>query len=488
MKTCLKRIAALLLCLCLLAPCAALAEEDYTGRRFYIEAQMDASAYPAGQQAMLSGIADLVNQLSFEGELDRSFDGSFDLTGDLLLEHAEETRTPMHLYGTAAYWGLQSPLLNDQTLMFNMDALLEFAMKIYFHMDIPLQRIALFLTPYAHNIAFAAMVTEWQTVFGTADDARTIPKDDVMTLAQQLADIASTDRGFLYWVKAVALESGYDEVIMNAMETLPEWIEGFVDEDGIAITVNGPTETWRAGDVTLFTRTIAENKRDTWALTLPPTLSGYQLSASCSGDESGASFTFSLRVDSEDEGTVLDAHITADSLPLSLLITAPFSLSVDLLGAAVGDEGIHARFEGDGSDGAFTLRQLSPETSAPMLTLTGSLEECQPNIKPAYSQSNVQGVTVFSLNDTTLAELLSHVKESMISGLLPLLRHVPASSFQSVMDLLEDSGVLSAIAAGALSGDDAISDEEDGWVEEESWSEDEEDFAEEEEYEVEAEE
>lgn len=488
MKSFFERITALLLCLCLLTPCAALAEEDYTGRRFYLEAQMDASAYPARQQAVLSGIADLVNRLSFEGELDRSFDGSFDLTGDLLLEHAEETRTPLHLYGTAAYWGLESPLLSDQALMFNMDALLEFAMKIYFHMDIPLQRVALFLTPYAHTSAFAAMFSEWQTVFGAAEGTRTISKDDVMTLAQQLANIASTDRTFLYWVKAVALESGYDEAIMNAMETLPEWMDSLVDEEGVSITVKGPTETWRAGDTTLFTHTIAENRRDTWALTLPPTPSGYQLSASYSGDESGASFTFSLRVDSEDEGTVLDARIAADSLPLSLLVTAPFSLSVDLLGTAVGDEGFHARFEGDGSDGAFTLRQLNPETSAPMLTLTGSLEACTPNVKPVYSQSTVQGVTIFSLNDTTLAELLSHVKESMISGLLPLLRHVPASSFQSVMDLLEDSGVLSAVAAGALSGENAISDEEDGWAEEESWEEEDEEYMDDEEYDVEAEE
>ena len=67
-----RRMLALLVCLCLLAPGPARAEEDVTGVRFSLRAQLEPSAFSAASDTLktLSGLSQLLDAMTLEGTLD----------------------------------------------------------------------------------------------------------------------------------------------------------------------------------------------------------------------------------------------------------------------------------------------------------------------------------------------------------------------------------------------------------------------------------
>ena len=450
-----RRALAVLLCLCMLMPTLAFAEQDATGLRFDLRMSMDASAFPREQQKFLSGVADLLNILSIRGTLDQSFTGAFDMNAVLSLNDLEETRTSLRLYGIRSLWDVESSLLGQERLMINMSALLEFSLKAYLHLNLPLQRVTMLLFPYVHSNAFDGLLRAWRDVMLVKPKrSRTITQDDALALAQQLADIAGEDRAFYYWVKGLALESGYDETIMEIISMLPEWAETFVDKTGIQVTIKKDgTETWETGKVTLFTRIRQENMT-TWSATPPAFPGGYTFAASYSGQPNGEHL-LNVSIADEEGLHLLDATVLANNIPdltSEVPISAPFSLAVDATGELLAQE-LHFRFEGEGEGNHFTLRMLSPENNLTQLTLWGTLEPYTPAVTPKYTRAELrEAVNLLSVNEASLSDLMGKIAAPMLKGVFPLLLNMPASSMQSMMDLLTDSGLL-ALLAGTASTD-----------------------------------
>ena len=211
-----RRMLALLVCLCLLAPAPVQAEADVTGVRFSLQAQLEPSAFSVASDTLktLSGLSQLLDAMTLEGTLDRSFTGSFALNAALTLYGLPETRTELRVFGTDSHWCVQSSLLGDETLMINLLALLEFSIKAYSHLGIPLQRAALLATPYVHTSAFEALASAWNQVIGAKTGSRTISRAKVLSLAKQMAEIAADARALRSGVQAVALATGCDEVMI----------------------------------------------------------------------------------------------------------------------------------------------------------------------------------------------------------------------------------------------------------------------------------
>lgn len=478
MRSILRRVLCAVLCLCLVAPSLAVAEQDASGLKFDLQFQMDPAAFPQEQQKIAAGLSDLLNILTLQGTLDQSFTGSFDLNAELMLGGQEATRTPFRLYGNESHWGIKSSLLGDEMLMVNMVALLEFAIKAYFHLNIPMQRVALLVSPYVHTSAFENLISAWRSVMLAKEGKRTISRKDVLALAAQLSEIAESERSFQYWVKALALESGYDEDILDVAMSLQEWAESFVGKKGIVITTKGATETWQTGDITLFTRTV-EDSVTAWSVTLPMTPNGYLASAYYNGQPNGE-HVLHITIEDEYEDQLLDCTVKANNIPdltCEVPIASPFSLEVEMSGEALADD-VHVLFLGEGENGYFTLSMVNPETGAPQLTLSGTLDAYIPEVVPNHAtQELLEGVNLLSINDTTLTELLSNIGKPMVEGLFPLLVHMPASSIQTLLDLLTDSGILGLLASGGATSygeeefyDEAYGDEE-FWDDEEYYEE-----------------
>lgn len=441
MKKNVCRLLAALLCLTL-APFAALAEEADIGLRFDLTFQMDDAAYPQEDQALLEGVAELLNMMSLSGTLAVSAP-SFDMQFDLMLEDSEETRTSFRLYGLDTHYQLESSLLGDQGLMMNNLALLEFAMKAYFHLDMPLQYVALLISPYAHTSAFDWVRQEWNGVMHAQEGDRVIPRDAVLELAAYMSENAEMDRAFSFWVQALTLDAGYSDSIFEAMYGLADWADGFLDEEGITVTVADGMETWTTGGETLFIREIS-SEGDRWSLTLPASLEGYLAQMDCSRE--GGNITWSLLCTDEEETTLLDAGMTLTNLPEAL----PFDGEAALDGHIGGDmlaEEVQWRWELASDDRQVTLRQVDAATQAPMLTISGTWEAAALDA-PAYSPEMLDGVNIFSISDASLAELVHGVAEPFVKGMVPVLLRMPLSSYQSMFALLDQYGILPLLTSG----------------------------------------
>lgn len=462
-----KRAAALLLCLCLLIPCLAGAEGAHAVR-FTLEAEMHADAYPEADRPLMEALSELIGIISLDGTFEYNED-CIDLNARLLLEHAEETRTTLRLYGCEDTWALKSSLLGDQQLYFPLTSLLEFCMKAYFHLNVPLQRVGVLLTPYVHKDAFATFTSLWNAVMNTSEGTRTIPREDVLELAGQIGDLSWTDRAFTYWAMAVGLESGYDTAITDAFTGLEAWADSFLAEEGITVTVTGEDQTWTTGGATLFSRTV----RDGWttlSLSLPATPEGYVLSGFLTVLDTGAYLNADARltVTLEDE-SILDMRLSADDIPLTILSEGPFALSWDVTGDAA-PEGIHLRFDGENADGAFTLRQTDAATGDAMLTLRGTAAPGQ-NVSPLnWTSRDLDGLAFFSVSDTTLSQFAADILPTFARGALPLLAHAPIKACQALMDLVTGTGILDLMTSSSTrldSVEDEASFDEEGWLDEE---------------------
>ncbi len=443
MKDHLRRLSALLLCLMLL-PAASFADTASIGYGFELGFSMDASSYPESDQTLVQGIADALNMLTLSGTFAKE-GNSFDLTGELLLENDEDTRTAVHIYGTETHYQIGSSLLGNQELLLNNLALLEFAIKAYNHLNMPLQYPALLISTYAHTSAFDWIREQWNAVMQAEEGDRVISRDDIIDLAAYAAENAEQDRAFYYWLAALALESGYSDMVLETITELPDWLDGLLDDDGITVTCEGDTETWTSGEETFFTKT-ADESGESFSLTLPMLPDGNTVEASYQrSNEDGSMELTVLIANEEDETTMLDASVTltgwADTLPMN----GDAELNVSLSGEMVPDA-VNAHFTYHAEDGQVTLCQMDAETDAAMLTIHGTLTE-QALAAPSYSDEMLNGLNVFSLNDASLKTFVADVAEPFIKGAIPLLKHLPLSTYESLFTLLDQYGILNMLTA-----------------------------------------
>ena len=450
----LRRALALLLILALCLPLGACAEEDVHGLRMNLSFQMDPSAYPAEEQELLQGIGDMMNllgvqaDLAWEGNLlsqDTSFDSNVSLS---LGEQADLVR--FHLYGTPSHIVVGSNLLGDQQVMLNMLAWLEFSMKTYFYLGMPLQNVALCTSTYAHTSAFEALAAVWNPVMNATQGTRTISRESILDMLPQLADTAQYDRAFTYWLQALLLDAGYDSMVLDALYSAADWADGFLAEDGIQVTVTDQEETWTTGDLTLFHR-----DGDGWTLALPATGEGYTAHATMTQGEDSRMLRLCFGL--EEEADVLDLTLSATGLPTGEDGAGRTELALDRTGSMFGEQ--HLRWgvdwtrttQADGL-GAWEIRaaQTNADTGAEMLVISGTFTECVPEVALGWDTQELidAGLNIFSVYEDTLAEFVRNVQEPFLTAMLPVLVELPASSYKSIFQLLEQYGVFDVLSSG----------------------------------------
>ena len=439
MKRILRRALALIMCLSLL-PFAVLADETKQGYAFDVSFEMDASAYPEEQLELLGGFADLLNMLTLTGTAVREGD-SFDTDFTLLLNGNESTRTAFKLYGTDSNWQLESSLLGTEKVMFNNKALLEFALKAYFHLDMPLQYIALAICPYAHESAMLWIRQPWRQGLLFHDGSRIISRERIDKLAAHIVENAEFDPAFYNWVSAIGAQTGYSDMFFESLYVLQDWLDSFLAEEGITVTVNRQydREVWKTGEYTLFKRV-----GDDWALTLPASLEGDEVSVACTRE--GGSLTLTADILTVDGESKLDFDLNVAGLPEAFPFTGDMTAQLSLSGLMF-EESVElaAAVSSDGE--TVTLSQVDPETGAPMLSVIAAITPTQLPV-PAYVASELDGLSIYSVNDESLSTFVRNVMEPFMTGFLPILVELPASSYNSIFELLNQYGVLDLLTAG----------------------------------------
>jgi len=346
--------------------------------------------------------------------------------------------------------------------------MLEFAMKAYSHLTIPLQRAVVLLMPYVHTHGVGEITDAMVPVLFAEEGSRQIPRAALMEMAEAVA-LAAEGRPFRYWAAALGRETGYEYELRDMMTAFPDWLDSFVTDDGIIVEITDTSETWTAGDHVIFEHTFSLDDAQSVKLSLPASANGYTITAEAAFQQEDGLFhgSIDLLIMDKWETEVLNLHANG-TIPTAWPVTRAFSLTWDADGTAVGGDGVHLYFEGEGTGDSITLRQMTPDMAQTMFTLrlTG-LKDVPPSVEP-YTD---KGLSFVSVTSDTLAELMRSIAMPMVKGLLPVLAEVPATACQSILDLMENSGVFGLLTDGLLGGDEWAEDEwsEDEWYEDEDW-------------------
>lgn len=385
-------------------------------------------------EAMPAPMRELVDSLSFEGNLvtDKN---AFDLQADLLMNGDEQTRTGFHLYGAKKLAALESTLLGDTTLMLNMPAAMDFALKAYRHFGIPLPRAAL-LIPFVTADAFANVRDEWDAVFHKSEGARTVSRDDIIDFCYLLYEMTYSDRALMCWLGGLDTMCGVPSAVDDYLSALPEALEMALPEEGIVISVTDDHEIWTAGGEEVLRSTPAS----LWVRLSH--LTGRALSLDAAKDEAGISFDLSF---SDEQGDILCVKFISSALPLLLTQAGAYSASLTISGSAIPSALDAALSYEIGADGAFTAslafggRHFLGAEGTMLPAEEKSLDYTDGAILKA-------GLNFFSLSDTTLPEFVRDVKEPMLRGLIPLVLRAPTGTTTALLERLTDSGVVDMVA------------------------------------------
>lgn len=406
---------------------------------FRLSADIDPVQYPAQERKLAQGLKSLFRLLTVEGDVLAS-DGSFDARIDLGLTNApEKTATRIRFFGLDSHWGIQATDLGGETLMVNQLAWLEFAIKAYNHLDLPLQRVFLWLSPYAHTSAWAGVRQAIADLAAQENDGR-LENTALIACAEEIARLSEDDRALYYYIEAFGLESGTDANIFDALATLPEYVEAnFPDGLSIEHTENGVS--WQNGEETVFSYADADGTQVV-SLHLPDLV---DFSATLRRD--ALLFTGALSLQSD----VLNAQVSF-SLPVSYPVTLPFYAQIDADGMMTGDDGIHLAFEGEAQGDTITIRRIQPDHSATMMTLTVKvIQVAEGTVR--YAPEDVQGTNVLSVDGPALAELMGRIGKPMVRKVTQWLAALPAELVQGAMDAMEDSGLLGTLTDAILNGE-----------------------------------
>ena len=151
-----------LLCVLLLIPVIpAVAEEAAAGNFSYdfdLTFHLDADTFPELIRTRAASYASLVNRLGLRGNISwSSITHSMDLDATLYYTDNQSLSYPFRIYGTKSRIFITSPLINNEVILLNMTALVEFALKAKNTLGVPLPYFAL-LFPYSTESAFSSIM------------------------------------------------------------------------------------------------------------------------------------------------------------------------------------------------------------------------------------------------------------------------------------------------------------------------------------------
>ena len=97
----------------------------------------------------------------------------------------------------------------------------------------------------------------------------------------------------------------------------------------------------------------------------------------------------------------------------------------------------------DGNISLTLSRPLEDRLSVPVFSCSGTITPAAYEGKLKFKASSLsKNFNIFSVNDQTLYEFVHRTARPLFTGLLNFLYEIPASSCQSIMDELENYGIL----------------------------------------------
>ena len=223
----LRRLFCLVCAVLLLAGAVpALSEESAADRSydFDLTFSLNTDAFPGLLRARISGYASLINRLGLRGNLSWNTETqSMDLDAVLYLTDNPSATFPFRLYGTKKRMFFTSPMIDNATIFLNMEALMEFAIKVNNNLGFPMPYLAL-LDPYTTEFAVAGLVRSWQEAIGTFTENGKVLPAQFRRLSRLWEDELQTSDYLRLWIMGVSSVSEAPSVVESELNSIPDYL------------------------------------------------------------------------------------------------------------------------------------------------------------------------------------------------------------------------------------------------------------------------
>ena len=431
----MKRILSLVLLICMLCLSGAALADASAG--FHMELELPCKA----EDPLLNAVFQILDGLTADGTW-AQFRQSFDLNAKLTFCGSKRTATDLQISGVPSHWSVASPLLGNVKLMLNQQALVEFAEKMNQHLDLPLQRLAM-LYPYAVEDAFRAPLDLLRTSFSVDSGARTLSLEECWRISEDLSALTTEDRAFSVYLEALGEDAEFLSQLLYTVIEFPAWMEAN-GLDEIRISVQEDEQLWQSGELTLCRRKADGSETH---LSLPGFLEGQDFSLDWQIGEQGE---YGLRVLFGEKGVLLTLDISGTYpnrfFPPTFFFEVHASgMILPALPLPCASDGVFSwraqedatkwglRFETDGT----TLSVLDAVSHTSFIRLHMKWHDYVPKQWPTWQDFQVEGLNIFSLNDSSIHDLAREMLIPLVKGIIPIVAAAPAEAVTTLMDWAE---------------------------------------------------
>lgn len=429
---------------------------------FDLRFHMNADIFRVRERDHMQGYADLLNMLELKGNLTYSpVTKAIDLNAEIIPVTNPEASVSFRLYGVPDNMGLSSPLLGDETIWFQNPFLMEFAFKTWNNLQFPLQYLAL-LYPYVTETAFLRLADAWNVRFGAVHESASFSREDLTSLSESWSAVLHEDTQLKYWIYSLSLPVKQGDIMETEFYRLPDYLLNRVfPEGGMHYVADGETEIWtNEQGVPLFTR-ITGNGSSEWTLSLPETESGYLPRLSVrSVTDSNSRYSLALEgsynlpetrssVHAALPESLIAVSLNMNNWPAAWPMDADFDATLTVGGILYPNNVMAVRGTST-ADGNISLTlSVQVEEDGPLsdvFSCTGTVVPAVPSGVPGYTRDDfVSFLSIFNVSDSSKDDFIHRVRRPLFLGILNFLNELPAGACQSVMDDLEDYGVLDMV-------------------------------------------
>ena len=439
-------------------------DQDYSvySYDFDLRFHLDAEGFQPRVRPHIRGYAELLDILSMKGNLTWSSEtGSMDLELNIFPQTNPSAGFEMHFFGIPEHICMTSALIGNETIWFNNYVLMEFALKSWNNLHLPLQYLAL-LFPYVTENAFRHLTADWNETIGTVSKSQKIQINKLKKVSDLWTRTLQEDQRLIYWITGLSVLSEEHMILENEINMLPEYlIRKVAGNHDLTVRVEDNGIRWMNQEKQILYE--ASSDGSSWAFSLPLTENGYApaltYSSLSSDGLSDLSVIGSYHLENAEENntgnaegipySLLDFSLDIHALPETWPAESSFSSDLNVAGSMLPNFDI--RMNGKTKEnGEFVISvydQASDSArSVSIMTCSGVLVPVEPKKVPVYNATDLtRHFNVFSVNDKTVSEFSQIIRRPLITGILNFLDEVPASACQSVMDDLEEYGLLNLL-------------------------------------------
>ncbi len=410
---------------------------------------LETEAFSRRERDHLQGYADLLEILELKGNLAWCGETrSMELKTDLIPVSNPASRIDFRIRGIPEMVEISSPLLGQEEICFNPPGLMYIARRGWETFRLPLQHLVL-LYPGTTTFAFKCLTEAWNAEIDPLRAGGVIPRESIDRIAEEWRALLGANTELNLWINALTdpLDNGGE--LSAEIRELPEVLLNCTDENGLAIQTEEGSLRWVNGAGKVLYEERKNGKETLQALTLPKDTGYCTPSFRLYTAETETGLRTELEAEwargsGETDDCLVRFRFRAEGLPAEYPAEAAFSGEISLEGFLLPN--FHFLFSGktspEGKARVDVVQAGQPEAGT-VFSCEGNIVPAQRQEPPAYTYEElIKRFNIFSLNDQSLHELVSVVDRPLAAGLINFLYELPVSSCQSIMDDLEDGGII----------------------------------------------